>query len=313
MHQHSSTAPVLIAALSNPIAHCFNRWFFLILKGVLLLLLLILLAIIINLASRPPRTRITQKLFRGITYTRLIRKTPRSLVIHLVEIDLTTPGIRILVTPGDPSCGMETCAMTTREFLEKYDLQTAINGSFFSPFSVGTNFWNYYPHTNDPTDILGLAISNEQEYSDEMEGYAKICFNKTSAEITERACPKGTLQALAGRGILVRNGKAEHFDFADNLHPRTAVAVGDRGKHLWLVVVDGRQSGYSEGVDLNELAELIAPLGASEALNLDGGGSTTLVASKNGARTLNAPIHTRIPMRQRPVANHLGIYALPLP
>jgi len=54
-------------------------------------------------------------------------------------------------------------------------------------------------------------------------------------------------------------------------------------------------------------------LGAVTALNLDGGGSSTMVISTPaGARVLNAPIHTRIPMRQRPVGNHLGLYAPPL-
>jgi hypothetical protein len=48
-------------------------------------------------------------------------------------------------------------------------------------------------------------------------------------------------------------------------------------------------------------------------LNLDGGGSTTLVMQQNqGVRTLNAPIHTNVPLRQRPIANHIGIYAPPL-
>ncbi len=281
-------------------------------KGLLIVLLLGLNAAILDLASRPPRIEVTEQLFQGITYTRLIRFTPRKLVIHLVEIDLTAPGIRILVTPGDSSCGMETCAMTTGEFLKKNDLQLAINGSFFTPFSVGTTFWNYYPHTNDPTDIYGLAISNGNPYSADASGYAKICFTSQRAQITEQNCPAGTSQALAGQAILVRGGVPVRFDFADNLHPRTAVAVGNGGKRLWLIVVDGRQKGYSEGIDLNELAALIAGLGASEALNLDGGGSTTLVTSKFGAHTVNAPIHTRIPMRQRPVANHLGIYALPL-
>jgi hypothetical protein len=60
------------------------------------------------------------------------------------------------------------------------------------------------------------------------------------------------------------------------------------------------------------LAEIALALGADTALNLDGGGSTTLVmAGESGPQLLNAPIHTRIHMRERPVGNHLGVYALP--
>ncbi len=63
---------------------------------------------------------------------------------------------------------------------------------------------------------------------------------------------------------------------------------------------------------MSELTDIVMELGAHTALNLDGGGSTALVAAGFwGTHSLNAPIHTRIPMRQRPVANHLGFYARP--
>lgn len=57
--------------------------------------------------------------------------------------------------------------------------------------------------------------------------------------------------------------------------PRTAVGVIDEN-HLVFVVVDGRQSGYSEGVTLSELADIMLDLGATTAYNLDGGGSSTM-------------------------------------
>lgn len=57
--------------------------------------------------------------------------------------------------------------------------------------------------------------------------------------------------------------------------PRTAVGVVD-ANHLVFVVVDGRSPGYSAGVDLTELAQIMRSLGATTAYNLDGGGSSTL-------------------------------------
>jgi exopolysaccharide biosynthesis protein len=74
-----------------------------------------------------------------------------------------------------------------------------------------------------------------------------------------------------------------------------------------LIIVDGKQPFYSEGVTLRELAAIAIDLGANTALNLDGGGSTTLVIA-DGLETkiLNSPIHNKIPMNERPVANHLG-------
>ena len=77
-----------------------------------------------------------------------------------------------------------------------------------------------------------------------------------------------------------------------------------------MIVVDGKQPLYSEGVTIAELTGIVQSLGAYTALNLDGGGSTTLVMTKNGKpKLLNAPIHTKLPMHERPVANHLGFYA----
>ena len=59
-------------------------------------------------------------------------------------------------------------------------------------------------------------------------------------------------------------------------HPRTAVGV-TADRRLLLVTVDGRQAGYSRGMTMRELAELLRSLGAVDALNLDGGGSTEMV------------------------------------
>ena len=47
---------------------------------------------------------------------------------------------------------------TTSEFVEEFGVQLAINGSFFEPFRVGNLLWDYYPHSNDPVDIIGMAI-----------------------------------------------------------------------------------------------------------------------------------------------------------
>jgi exopolysaccharide biosynthesis protein len=112
---------------------------------------------------------------------------------------------------------------------------------------------------------------------------------------------------------LVDSAQANDNNLAeDKPYPRVAAAVNREGTKLWLIAVDGKQPLYSEGITIAELTKIATDLGAYAALNLDGGGSTTLVMSTNqGSRVLNAPIHTRIPMRERPVGNHLGFYALP--
>jgi hypothetical protein len=89
------------------------------------------------------------------------------------------------------------------------------------------------------------------------------------------------LEAVGGFPTLIRNRRnvlAEQPgvrpDFGERRHPRTAVGWNDRS--LFWVVVDGRQMPYSDGMSLPELTDLFLRLGATEAINLDGGGSTAM-------------------------------------
>jgi exopolysaccharide biosynthesis protein len=64
--------------------------------------------------------------------------------------------------------------------------------------------------------------------------------------------------------------------FSESRHPRTAIGV-DRKGHIHMITVDGRQPGYSAGMSLQELGNFLLAHGITDALNFDGGGSTTLV------------------------------------
>jgi hypothetical protein len=90
---------------------------------------------------------------------------------------------------------------------------------------------------------------------------------------------QGVLDVTGGYPMLMSNGVVVAKDCTDSLcqrHPRTAVGIRADGR-LLLVVVDGRQPGYSVGMTLVELANLMKYLGAVTAMNLDGGGSSTMV------------------------------------
>lgn len=264
---------------------------------------------------RPARTDTQEVLFQGISYKRIARETPRPLMIHVVTVDLTAPGIKMLVTPGKPNGKNEIVARTTSEFVKEFNLQLAINGSFFYPcYQHGPI--DYYPYSGDPVNVLGQSISNGSIYSPTDKGWAVLCIGANNrAQISQENCQKDTNQAIAGREIFIENGKPVilgNISDKNELFPRTAVAIDDRGEKMWLIIVDGRQHLYSEGVTMSELTDIVMEFGAHKALNLDGGGSTTLAAAGfGGPYSLNSPFHTRIPMRQRPIANHLGFYALP--
>lgn len=115
--------------------------------------------------------------------------------------------------------------------------------------------------------------------------------------------PSPITQLVGGGTRLMRDGRslAPFTGGADTLrHPRTAVGT-TRDGHLLLVAVDGRQAGYSAGMTLAELTTLMTRLGATDALNLDGGGSTAMVV--NG-RVANRPSDAT---GERPVANALAV------
>lgn len=95
-------------------------------------------------------------------------------------------------------------------------------------------------------------------------------------------------QFILGAGpLLVKDGKVNitmdlSSSFASVRHPRTAVGINERTNQVFFVTVDGRQTGVSIGSTLKELAEYLISLGATAAINLDGGGSTTMVVRKPG-------------------------------
>jgi hypothetical protein len=84
---------------------------------------------------------------------------------------------------------------------------------------------------------------------------------------------KGAVTAIGGAPILVRNGKPSTMKDPQR-HPKTAVGFNDT--HYFLVVVDGRRTGVSEGMTNVELAKEMRRLGCSDAMNLDGGGSAMM-------------------------------------
>ncbi|MGO1054365.1 phosphodiester glycosidase family protein [Crossiella sp. CA198] len=88
------------------------------------------------------------------------------------------------------------------------------------------------------------------------------------------------LAAVGGNRVLVRDGVVQNLDDT-TMHPRTAVGFSADGRRLWMVTVDGRQAD-SRGMTERELAELLRSFGADDALNLDGGGSSTLLARRPG-------------------------------
>jgi hypothetical protein len=282
------------------------------LRAVVLGLALLLLGWFWGLSILSPKRAksVKEDLYNGVEYQRIVRDSPRKLVIHVVTVRLGLGSVKPLVTPpDDPDSDHPLKARTTSKFLEGNNLQIAVNGDGFTPWWVFGPF--YYPHTGDPVSPRGFAVSNGVVYSPISNEKAPMVVFGGGRQVGIAWTAFEAKHVITGSTLLVDNGVIVE-DLPDNeLHPRTAVGVNQGGTKLIIVVVDGRQPGYSRGVTLTELAEIMVEQGAYRATDMDGGGSSTLVmADENGkAVLLNSPVHQGIPGLERPVANHIGIYA----
>src|SRR5207237_6248728 len=112
---------------------------------------------------------------------------------------------------------------------------------------------------------------------------------------------------VGGGPVIVSEGKplqawdAENFnaDFATKRHPRTAIGSTKLGD-VWLVIVEGRQT-LSIGATIDELSHIMVRLGCTDALNLDGGGSSELALA---GMVVNRPSDGT----ERPIANSILIF-----
>lgn len=254
---------------------------------------------------------LTESPFVGVTHVRAIRDAPRPMIVHVVTVDLDAPGIGFFVTPGDPAAELPLAARTASDFLTEFHLQVAVNADFFSPW-YSQNPLSFYPHRGDPVAVDGYACSNGTRYG-RIKNPAERTLRFSRAERASFTLPLDEAWNAVSGEPLIEDGVVKIASFHDVrlLHPRTAVGLDRLETKLFLVVIDGRQPGYSEGATLPELARILLDAGAWNALNLDGGGSTALVieGEPGHATVLDSPIHTRLPGRERPVANHLGIRA----
>ena len=127
---------------------------------------------------------------------------------------------------------------------------------------------------------------------------------KKGSRIKVKAALKGRPRmAITGNRTLVDDGVITVVDNRE-MHPRTAVGIDRDTGEVLLLVVDGRQSD-SRGYTMVELANLMIDLGADEALNLDGGGSSTLVARNSAGR--NQVFNNPSGGAQRWVTNALAV------
>jgi hypothetical protein len=273
----------------------------------LVLVVLCLFSPLLYYVGRPLPVNLRRELYDGIVYYRRVHYTPYPMIAHIITVDTRSKAISFLVTPGQKDGSLPLKARTTSQFLREFNVQIAINGDGFTPWYAYGPFY-YYPHVGQRVKPNGFAASKGVVYSSARK--TPTLFISKNNQISFRR-PDNVYNAISGDRMLVRDGKPVNGLDDITPAPRTAIGVDAGGEKLIIIVVDGRQPLYSAGATLKELADYLVLYGAETAMNLDGGGSSTLVFEGifGTARVVNSPIHTGIPGRERPVGNHLGIFA----
>ena len=244
-------------------------------------------------------------LFDGLDYAKASFTKPRPMKCHAVRIDLRNPGVEFLVKPPNGDRPGETDSQFTSGFLREHGLQLAFSTSAFFPFVK----W-----PGRPVDIMGLSVSNGDRYSEAVPNLDALVITRDNrARLASAGSDVGDAwNGLGGNLIILTNG----VDCAENLQPEAASAGGISadGRYLFWLLVDGRQKGWSEGATPHDSARLLKELGASEALNFDGGSVVTLVRQRRwfGATVLNRPCHPYLTGFERPIGGILGVRARPL-
>ena len=133
----------------------------------------------------------------------------------------------------------------------------------------------------------GVLVLGPRAPASVHEPFLRAARSGVRLDVEVRLDPIHPQEAVGGFPVLVRDSvevpgldSAGAANFAPVRHPRTIVGVAARGRRLLLITVDGRQPGHSVGTTNRESARVALELGATEAINLDGGGSTAMVVAR---------------------------------
>ena len=225
-------------------------------------------------------------------------KDPRPNRVHVLRVDLSSGKTEPVVVIGrDPDGeGPAESSLTN-------PLKLAADGEVLA--FVNTNPWDAFPdaagkrnrswYERQPVDIAGLAASGGRVRSPVSPGDMTVWVDAAGrVSIGDGTAEKSVKEGMSGFHRIVRDG-AVIVPPSGVRHPRTAIGVDRSGGILWLVVVDGRQKGFSEGMSVHELGIVMRDLGCWDAANMDGGGSSVMGLAGSDARVhvVNSPSDRR--------------------
>lgn len=239
---------------------------------------------------------------------RHIHRRVGSLDWHLVSVDLTAPGVRVVGTPETLLAprvpGGAPTWRTTTDFARAVGAEVAINA-------------NYYDIFHGAFTTCGLTMSQgrvwRSAYVDRrLDCWASVGFGPrgrvamfdSRGKVYGPAPERWMREVVTGSPRVLAHGEVLTYTAPRHAlvpNPRTLLGVSADRRTLYLMVVNGRE-GANKGMTCMDAARVLRDFGASDAINLDGGGSSSMYIRGEGG------LVTRPADRlERPVANHLGI------
>jgi hypothetical protein len=248
-------------------------------------------------------------LYRGVDFAIGTADTNEARLqrVFALRVNLSEPTLEFFSTPSLPNGTNKTVGQTTTSFVRTYGVAVGVNANFFAPV---TNVANY------PRRLHGLAVSRGHVVSPFHRRYPSVLITRSNRVSFATAAPaslSNVWTAVSGSDLVLMDGVPQLGGCATKLcgeNPRTAVGLSQDGHYFYLMVIDGRRKGWSQGATLYETGQWLARLGAWNGLNLDGGGSTAMARQLHGKVVLlNQPSEGR----ERFDGNHFGLFAQPLP
>ena len=227
----------------------------------------------------------------GVTLRELNLEEPRRMAAYIARIDLTTPGIGFAVTGRAANWGMRVGDDTNGFFRVETERETTAGfmrrlRAGGKDVSVAVNVTGWGPWPSPPTpegerfaDPVAWVVSDGVEVSAPARNGACLAVCKNgSVRILDGKTPKDVRDvAFALGGSLIMANGVQSFAGKESVHPRTAIGLTADRKTLVILAVDGRTPAYSRGAMICDLCDILKCEGVADALNMDGGGSTSLV------------------------------------
>jgi len=253
-----------------------------------------------------PTDTVRSRIVRDGVVLRYIHSPAGPWAIHVLDVDLDRCNVVVAVKGADSAAGRTRTTDLLGQLATHEQVVGGVNGDFFA-LASGRPIGLLVVHgrmLSPPVHEAALAFDSS--------GAPRIAVFTTAGASLSPFFPE---EAVGGRPILTRDSivtvavdTTGQRSFSVGRNPRTAAGVARGGRRLILAVIDGRQKPYSDGMSLRETANLMLALGARDAINLDGGGSSTLVyADPDSSGRLRIANHVSDKQGERAVGDALAV------